>query len=222
MRTDPGGSASAQVVILGLYPSETRSRVVRIGREQLRLPAAVEQNSFEGSASGKELRDRVLNPLRLEGDDVYLLDSYPYYLASDKGQGGSSMWSNVQTWRKHTGETDDVQRRPEPAAMPQACRDLPGNLERLADQFAKCRSTLLLTLGAEVAAFVRDCGLADGQRALYGRSERRTVFGLALDVVHLAHPGILMSALCAQWRAKHEAWCANEGVALVTQHLKRA
>ena len=217
-RTEPGGSPSARIAILGLYPTETQARVVQLGREKLRLPAAVEARSFEGSAAGEELRSQVMAPLGLGDDQVYLLLAYPYYLSSDAARGDQSNWGDLKQWRERSGETDDVLKRPEPAVMADACRALPGNLERLTTQLELCKPTLLFTLGAEVAAFARGCSLAEGQRALYAPVERRAIFGMTLDLVHLAQPGILTSPLGAGWRAKHEKWSTGEGAALVKRH----
>ena len=220
LRTEPAGSPSARIAILGLYPTETRARVVKIGRETLRLPEAVEARSFEGSAAGEELRSQVMQPLGLGDEQVYLLLAYPYYLSSDAARGDQSNWSDLKKWRERSGETDDVQKRPEPAVMADACRSLPGNLERLAAQLKHCRPTLLLTLGAEVAAFARNCTLAEGQRALYSPLESRTIFGAKVELVHLAQPGILTSPLGAGWRGKHQKWSSGEGAALVQRHRK--
>ncbi len=220
VRTDPGGASKAHIAILGLSPDETRSRAVKLGRERLLLPAEVEARSFEGSASGVELREKVLLPLGLRDDQVCLLHAYPYYLASDLGRGDRSTWTQIRKWRAQSGETDDVQERPMPSKMAEACRALPGNLDRLADQLKRCQATLLLTIGAETAALVRGFDLSDAQRSLYAPAETREVFGQNLVVVHLAWPGIFLSPLGAHWRARHEAFCAGEGAALVARQLK--
>ena len=217
LRTDPGGLPSARIAILRVHPEESQARIVQVRREKLRLPVAVEEHSFQASASARELREKLLGPLGLGDGEVYLLDAYPYYLAGDAARGERSSWSDIRKWREQSGETDDVQQRPAPPAIPDACRALPGNVERLTEQLQRCRPALLLTLGAETAAFVRGVSLGDGQRALYGAADRRTVFGVALEVVHLAHLGILASSLAAGTRARHEAWCAGEGAALVAR-----
>jgi hypothetical protein len=209
LRTDPGGSPSARIAILRVHPEETAARVVRVRKESLRLPVAVEQRSFDGPISAKELQERVLGPLGLGEDQVYLLDAYPYYLAADAVRGERPSWSDIRKWREQSGEADDVQQRPAPTAIPDACRTLPGNVERLTEQLERGRPALLLTLGAETAAFVRGVTLADGQRALYAPAERRTVFGVALEVVHLAHLGILASPLASGSLAKHQEWCRS-------------
>src|ERR1700753_1239346 len=77
VRTDPCGPPEARIAVLGLYPAETQARIVTVQGRRIRLPGAVEDRSFHGSASAKELERRLLGPLRLTSNDVFLLDAYP-------------------------------------------------------------------------------------------------------------------------------------------------
>lgn len=84
----------------------------------------------------------------------------------------------------------------------------------------------MLTLGNEVAAFARGySGKGAAKKAqshLYeerepGRRPFETeAFGAGpVEVVHCAHPGILMRERDGAWAKRHVAWCAGDGGARV-------
>lgn len=226
VRTDPGGPCPAPIAILGLYPAHTRTKLYRMkDGTRILLPVEVESRSFAGSHSGKELTSRYLDLLGLSKDQVFTIDLYPYFLANTATSGsGRSMWDNVQRYQKETGLALTVQGRPEPDAMVHLCRTLAGNLERLADGLARCRPQLVITLGNEVAAFVRGYDRAKAaQQHLYGPPIESRVFGAPVRVVHGAHPGVFVRGGAKNpWIAKHEAWCRGDGAKLVADALRRS
>lgn len=219
-RTDPGGPDSAKVVLLGLYPALTEKQQLTVGGKRMWLPAQVEATTFEpGSASGAEMEEHFLSPLGLTRDTVRMLDVFPYFLANtSRGKSGRSMADNVAAFEKEHGITTGIQARPVPAAMVELARELPGNESRLRHYFQQGPPTLLFTLGAEVAAFVRGCDFRtvekDVDRVLYAPVETRTVFGTTLQVVHLAHPGLFIKKK-QKWVRRHHEWCRNVGRELV-------
>lgn len=227
VRTDPGGPCPAPIAILGLYPAHTRTKLYPTKKDgtRIRLPVEVERKSFDGSHSGKELASRYLDPLGLSLDQVFTIDLYPYFLANTATSGGGrSMWDNVQRYQEETGLALAVQGRPEPDAMLERCRTLPGNSERLADWFARCRPRLVITLGNEVAAFVRGYERARAaQQHLYGPAIESSVFGVPLRVAHGAHPGVFVRGGTENpWIAKHAQWCKGDGAKLVADALRRS
>jgi hypothetical protein len=92
---------------------------------------------------------------------------------------------------------------------------MPGNHERLQDYFGRMSSPLLLTLGVEVAALVRGESYATVNRhkkeTFYADPVEMEVFGTGCRVVHLVHPGLLMSRRpqVEGWRNRHRDWCAG-------------
>jgi hypothetical protein len=228
VRTDPSGPVPARIAIVGLYPAVTRlGRFV--SKDGVRLvPVEVERNSFCGSASAGEIDGKYLAPLNLTRQQVFLIDLYPYYLATTakSGKTGRTMWDNIAAYSREK-EHVAVRRRPADDEMIKWCRTLPGNRERLAWWFQRCQPRLVITLGNEVAAFARGyAGTGAAKRAqmhLYedGEPFKTIAFGTApLPVVHCAHPGILMrDKKGGAWARKHADWCAGQGRTLATAAL---
>lgn len=225
-RTDPGGTCPAPVAIVGLYPAVTRRAVHRCADgTRISVPTAVETRSFEGSQSALEIAERYLEPLGLSSHAAFTIDLYPYYLANTAvtGADGRSMWINVQRYERDTNTPTAVEGRPPTDALVRRCRDLPGNAERLAYYFGACRPTLVITLGNEVAAFVRGYAVSSrAQEHLYGPPIVSDAFGLSTTVVHSAHPGLFIRrprASTNPWLDRHTKWCAAEGRSLVAEAL---
>lgn len=220
-RTDPGGTFDAPIAVLGLYPA---ARVIaqRVAGRLMNLPVAVERTSFESgvSKSAMDLDVRYLGPLALERSDVLLLDLMPYFLANTrKGENGRTMADNLRDCERLTGENLGIEVRPTSDDVVRLARSMPGNLDRLAWYIRRSSARLLLTLGAESAAFVREVefGAIKPKAMFYRGSELLTLFGKPIEVVHLAHPGILMTKQGekAGWPALHDAWCREAGRQLV-------
>jgi hypothetical protein len=211
-RTDPSGSFDAGILVLGVYPAATRVARMVVGGVPLMLPLAVEEESFApSSASGAELEAQYLAPLGLARHDVLVTDMMPYFLANTtKSASGRSMADNIRLFEEATGELTGIERRPPPAALVQCARELPGNIERLRSYVARCRPRVILTLGAEAAAFVRDeeHGPVAARVAslFYAAPERRAVLGVEAEVMHLVHPHLFIKKN-ATWMARHRAWC---------------
>jgi hypothetical protein len=222
-RTEPGGACPAPVAIVGLYPAVTRTQIYTcVDGTKIKVPVAVEARSFEGSASAMDLAARYLDPLRLAPGRVFLIDLYPYYLANTAvGPGGRTMAGNVKRYERETGVTTAITGRPKPDSMIDLCRKLPGNAERLSSHFEQCRPALVLTLGNEVAAYVRGYTVAkQAQQYLYEAPFEAEIFGVRARVVHCAHPGVFIRQKAGNpWVRKHEEWCAGDGRALVDEAL---
>jgi len=217
IRTDPGGPPQAPIAFLGVYPAATRVEKRLVGDEYMNLSLEVERTSFEsGSESGKHLDAHYLEPLGLDRAHVFLFDMMPYFLANTarSGKGGRSMWDNIQRYQKVTGEKLAVKPRPEPKKLLGECRSMHGNRERLVDYIGRCRPELLLTLGAEPAAFTRGCVIAKvvGE-LLYAAPVEINFLDVNVRTVHLVHPGNLMRN--KSWRKKHETWCRGAGREMV-------
>lgn len=225
VRTDPSGPTPARIAIVGLYPALTRTKRYASSDGPRLLPVEVESHSFEGSRSAAEIHAKYLAPLKLDRKQVFFIDLYPYYLANARvGKNKRTMWDNVVTYKRETKKKVAVQCRPSDDEMVKLCSALPGNKERLADYFGRCKPRLVITLGNEVAAFARGLRSATkAQEYLYDPSptpDYTNAFGPNhLRVVHCAHPGILMSPQGAEWNRKHAEWCAGEGAALVAGAL---
>jgi len=221
-RTDPGGNLDADIAILGLYPAAKVAQRTIAGHK-MNLPVQVERTSFEHgvSESGKHLDENYLEPLGLTREDVLLLDLLPYFLANKRGKKGHTMADNIRTFESLTGEALGIEARLSPSKMVGLAREMPGNVERLTDYLSKCRPRLLLTLGVEVAAFIREQAYSrvsrDVKQYLYRGPVKLDVVGVEVDVVHLAHPGILMSGRGADWRILHDRWCEGPGRKIVGQ-----
>lgn len=223
-RTEPRGSTPARIAIVGLYPAQTRRGVytARNG-SRLSLPVEVERRSFEGSRSASELEQLYLKPLGLSFDQLFLIDLYPYCLTNTaEGENGRSTAANVQTYCEETGRQLRLEPRPEPDQMVERCRTLPGNTERLREWFALCAPRLVITLGAEVAAYSRTVTVAEAQaRYLYAAADEELELpGVRARVAHCVHPGLLMrQPRDGAWRRRHAGWCEGEGRELVRQTL---
>lgn len=221
-RTEPAGPADAPVAFLGVYPAGQVRRSTVDG-VTMNLPFRVERTSFEAiSKSGKDLDVGYLDPLGLERASVFLFDLLPYFLINTRGSGGKTMWGNIQRYEELTKKKLGIEPRPDPRRMPYVARQMPGNLARLTDYINRARPRVLFTLGTEVAAFVRgESYQSVDKRAkslFYSTPANLTVLGVPTTVVHLAHPGILMSGhpKAEEWRQRHDVWCGGQGRALAT------
>jgi len=223
-RTDPSGNPEADIAIMGLYPAAKVGQRT-IGGQAMNLPVEVERTSFEHgvSESGRQIDDNYLTPLGLTRDLVLLLDLLPYFLANTRGPKDHTMADNLRLYEGLTGETLGIEARLPAAKMIKMAREMPGNLDRLRDYLGRCQPKLVLTLGVEVAAFVREEAFSRVSREvkqyLYREPEVLNVLGIDTQVVHLAHPGILMSGRGADWRIQHDRWCEGAGRELVKSAL---
>ena len=227
-RTDPGGSAPAPIAFLGVYPALTRQRQFQVDGTRMNLPVEVERESFaSGSASGAEVDQHYLAPLGLKREDVFIFDLVPYYLANTtvNRSSGRSMADNVRLYEQATGETTGIAARPAGEDFLSIVREMPGNLDRLADYIDRCQPRLLLTLGSEPAAFVRGMTFKEARarvdRLFYAPPERVEVSGTAFQVVHLVHPHLFIKRN-AKWTGRHADWCRDHGLALVDKVLLEA
>jgi hypothetical protein len=190
----------------------------------INLPSAVEDGSFEGSKSASELAERYLDLLGLSRTQIFAIDLYPYFLANtDAGKNGRSMWGNVQRFHAEAHLKTAVEGRKQEDEMVRLCRTLPGNAERLAHHMRRCRPALVITLGAEVAAYVRGYEAATLAREhLYGPPIESAALGFPATVVHLAHPGLFLRRRGPgnRWIARHKDWCAAQGKQLTKEAFR--
>lgn len=218
-RTDPSGSFGARIVILGAYPAATTVRRVQVGKTAMMLPTAVEQKSFEpGSKSGAEVDKNYLEALGLTREDVLITDLMPYFLANTtKSSSGRSMADNIGLFEKHSKKLTGIDARPAPEKLVAQATTMPGNVARLTSYMQKCKPRLLLTLGAEPAAFVRgeshEQVSASTDELFYAKPERHEVLGVVVDVVHLVHPHLFIKKN-QKWIQRHRAWTRTSGKAL--------
>jgi hypothetical protein len=204
--------------MLGVYPAASRHRTVVVDGEPMMLPAEVERASFDGSKSGHDIDESYLAPLGLTREDVLFVDLMPYFLANVRGKKGETMWDNIQRFERSAGVQLGIEPRPAPAELVQRARSMPGNLERLRHYIGAAERRLVLTLGVEAAAFARGESFAETDRRAHETFYADPVRGLgdidlAVDVVHLSHPGNLMGtrAGSAHWRERHVLWCSGAG-----------
>lgn len=215
-RTEPNGPLDAPIVVLGVYPA-ARVSMATVQGVRMNLPVEVERRSFDVvSASGHEIDARYLGPLGLSRDDVLLVDLLPYFLANVRGSKGRTMWDNLRRFERSAGVSLRIEPRPPPAALVEQAQSMPGNVERLRYYIGAAERRVLLTLGVEAAAFARGESYrrtrARARDTFYAEPVRELgVFDLPM--VHLAHPGILISApsRAAFWHQRHAAWCGGAG-----------
>lgn len=217
-RTEPGGPPSARIAILGVYPALTKMCRFKASVGTINLPGAVEKTSFEPlSVSGRELDETYLVPLGLNRESVFLFDMMPDFFGNTSvGNNGRSMWTNIEIYEKGSGHKTALRPRPDPDRLLVECREMPGNMDRLRDYMRFCEPELLLTLGNEGAAFVRDDTVAkNAQPYLLGSPVEMEVLGVETRVVHLPHPGIVMKN--DNWADRHRRWCQETGRDVVSQ-----
>jgi hypothetical protein len=225
-RTEPGGSFGARIALLGLYPAASVSRMM-VNGSWMNLPVRVERTSFENSvsASADELDKHYLKPLNITRSDVLMLDLMPFFLLNTRMSNSRSMAGNIEAYEDANNVKLGIHVRPAPKNLVELARSMPGNVARLHDYLTRSDATLLLTLGSETAAFARGVNFT----AVSGREKEifyrppvmMSVAGVDITVIHLAHPGLLMTpaARVSGWLARHQDWCGNLGLSNVRTAL---
>ncbi len=227
-RTEPSGRPDARILILGVYPAATRVGRQTVGGVPMVLPVEVEAESFDpASASGAEINENYLAPLGLSRLDVLITDLVPYFLANTSvSSSGRCMADNIRLYEAAAAATTGIGPRPPGEELIQLARSLPGNIDRLTEVFQRSRPSLLLTLGVEPAAFVRELAFRpasrDVDRLLYAAPVDVEVCGVRTTVVHLVHPHLFIKQ-DAKWTGRHRDWCAGQGreLAQVARGSKR-
>ncbi|WNG28457.1 hypothetical protein F0U62_33985 [Cystobacter fuscus] len=129
------------------------------------------------------------------------------------------MADNVRGYEAATGVKTAVEPRPMPGVLLARARELPGDLDRVADVLGNPALRLLLTLGNEAAAFVRGFESAEAAQVfLYQPAIDLEFLRRKLRVAHLTHPGSLMRKH-SKWHAAHASWCSGTGRSMVAQVL---
>ncbi|MDP3156043.1 MAG: hypothetical protein Q8N23_25440 [Archangium sp.] len=109
-----------------------------------------------------------------------------------------------------------IEARPPPDELVALAREMPGNLDRLASYFEQHKPTMLFTLGAEAAAFVRGTTHSAIQRrvdeVLYSAPHSARVFGRDVTVVHLVHPHLFIKQN-EKWMGRHRHWIEETAAA---------
>ncbi|SMO58431.1 hypothetical protein SAMN06273567_102375 [Geodermatophilus aquaeductus] len=160
-------------------------------------------------SSGRVVDERVLAPLGLDFNSVWLTDVLPFFhVHRGPGTQGAAMAERYDVFAREHGLPEHLlPDRPSPARLvEQALRT---ESQRLVDELIESRSPLLVTLGDEalaVAAALLTGGLPRRlTRTGYGSRHRVDLGGRTLDVLPLVHPG-QRSQL---WARTHDDWIAS-------------
>lgn len=157
--------------------------------------------------SGRVVRERVLRPLGIEPDQVWMTDVLPFFHVhrTARGQGEAMSTRYDPVARTHGLPVHRLPRRPRADQLVRRAVD--DEATRIRDEVIESSTPLLITLGNEalaVAAQVLGGDLpdrltADGE---YGRRHRATVNGKSVEVLPLVHPG----QRGTHWRQTHDQW----------------
>lgn len=158
-------------------------------------------------SSGLAVRQRILEPLRLTFDDVWLTDALPFFhVHRGRGTQGAAMSERYDRFASARGlPLHDLPDRPTPTAL--VTRAIAEEAQRLRDELRESRATLVITLGNEalaVAAAVVSGILPASLSPLagYGQCVEAIVDGRQIDVLPLVHPG----QRGAIWAEAHNRW----------------
>jgi len=158
-------------------------------------------------SSGQVVRDRVLKPLGLTLDSIWLTDALPYFLVhrGAKTQ-GAAMADRYDPFAAEYGlPVHHLPSRPSPAAL--IARARTDEADRMRQELRDSAPPLIITLGDEALAVAT--AIVDGplparlSTSDYGtRHQMRTADGQSVKVLPLVHPGQRSQA----WRSAHEQW----------------
>jgi hypothetical protein len=215
-RTDSSRSEPTPIAVMGAFPTHLVGKIFLYNdphKGVLRLATKCEGTSFqEGSKSGRDFGRFFLDALPgLSRDQICFFDMYPYYLASE------DMYQNFQIYAARQGMQIDVLRKPTPQGLIDLANSTPGNLDRIREILTNCQPSLLLTLSAEVVAFVRRIPYSevDPDKLFYREPQKLDILGYETRVVHLAHPNSV--SRIPKWQKRHNRWCNDTGSRIVAQ-----
>jgi hypothetical protein len=160
-------------------------------------------------SSGRAVCDRVLRPLGLDPDGVWLTDALPFFhVHRGDGTQGAAMLDRYDPFARTHGLP--VHRLPDrPPAAELVRRAVRDEGERLCTELEASGAPLLITLGNEALAVAADLLTGDLPRGLrqgahYGRRHPAALRGRPFDVLPLVHPGQRGGA----WTRTHDDWMA--------------
>lgn len=181
----PIDAAQNDLFIIGAYPSARFAVIKGINDVPVdnNLGPFSEEIYFDGSrvritASANELRELVLDPLRLPRSDCWITDLVKIFLFKP---------GHVEKYRKLGVDP-----------LPPANRDhfeeyASASLPWLEEELKLAKPRLVLTLGTEVAGILRGItGTRARNSLLTGEPSHLAVGGLTVNAAHIPHPGILM------------------------------
>ncbi len=162
-------------------------------------------------SSGVVVRGRVLDPLGLDLNSVWLTDALPFFHVH-RGQGtqGDAMSQRYDAFAAQAGlQPHDLPDRPTPAQL--VHRAVTEEAGRLRNELKESQAPLLITLGNEalaVAAALLSAALPPKLTAgnNYGKRLPAELDGHEFEVLPLVHPGQRGQA----WRATHDLWMAQQ------------
>ena len=211
--TGPGQRIAALAVAEEPWPfwtgADDAERVAEWRQEVGWLPewGSAEPAGRLNGSSGRAVHDRILGPLGLGPDRVWLTDALPFFhVHRGPGTQGEAMSDRYDPFARAHGlplhrlpdrpPTDQLIRR--------AVRD---EGPRIIDELVSSGAPLLITLGNEALAVAAQLVPGDLPDRLvsnedYGRRHRTEVHGRPVELLPLVHPG----QRSARWTQAHERW----------------
>jgi uracil-DNA glycosylase len=199
------------VFILGAYPS---ARFIQY-RKVSDVPAADNLGPFENERwfdgsrvreqpSARELNDHFLNPLKLTREHCWITDLVKVFLFKD---------GHIDKYKKLCVKYPlgyERNRFNELGAL---------SLPWIKMELTQARPKLVITLGAEVAGILRGVQVGAKQTALLQPEVQEfKIAGMAVPVIHCAHPGILMRPDDRNhWPERHK----SEFIPVIRSYLKK-
>lgn len=164
---------------------------------------------FNGS-SGRAVRDRILAPLGLSPDSVWLTDALPYFhVHRGPGSQGEAMAERYDSFaRSHGLPVHQLPDRPPTDQLIR--RAVHDEGPRLVDELLSSGAPLLITLGNEALAVAAHLLTGNVPDRLvpdddYGRRYRTALRGRPVELLPLVHPG----QRSARWTQAHQRWISS-------------
>lgn len=161
-------------------------------------------------SSGRLVRERVLAPLGLLFEQVWLTDALPFFHVhrGPRTQGAAMSERYDPFVASHGLQGHGLPDRPSPAAL--VALAIHGEAGRLRDELRESRARLLVTLGSEALAVAASLVAGELPQGLapdsaYGTRHVVTFDDGLLEVLPLVHPG----QKGAVWVEAHERWVAQ-------------
>lgn len=213
--TAPDGFKAVRALAVGPEPwpfwdgQDQAERLVRWVRDvkwQQEWGQVAPAGRVNGS-SGVLVRDRVLAPLGLSLEDVWLTDAVPFFFVhrGPRTQ-GTAMSERYDRFAAAAGRPlHDLPDRPSAGALVELAATQ--EADRLEDELRQAAAPLLITLGNEALAVAAALLEGDLPSRLspdsgYGRRVQARLGRQSMEVLPLVHPG----QRGATWTAAHDRW----------------
>jgi hypothetical protein len=158
-------------------------------------------------SSGRAVHERILVPLDIPYDQVWLTDALPFFhVHRSAGTQGDAMTKRYDPLARALGlPPHHLPTRPPVDRLVRQAIDEEG--ERIAGELAESGAQLLITLGNEALAVAGSLLTGDLPQRLqrgdgYGRRLSATLAGRSIDVLPLVHPG----QRSHDWERTHATW----------------